>query len=50
VPIGWKLKYLGINFFKLLTYPVFMARGGERLHYMLKGIGDGLAGRVGRIT
>lgn len=48
VPTSWKLKYFAINLFKLLAYPVFMESGGERLHYMLEGIRDGLAGRSGR--
>ncbi|MDZ7684762.1 MAG: glycosyltransferase family 2 protein [Gammaproteobacteria bacterium] len=46
-PSWWKAKYFAINLFKLLAYPVFMESGGERLHYMLEGIRDGLAGRSG---
>lgn len=47
VPLRWKLKYLVINLFKLVCYPLFMARGGERLGHMMAGIRDGLAGTVG---
>lgn len=48
VPFSWKLKYLVINKFKLLTYPLFMERGGERLRHMLAGLADGLRGRSGK--
>lgn len=49
VPLSWKLKYFLINLSKIIIYPFIMDNGFLRLKFMLKGIFDGLRGKMGEI-
>lgn len=47
-PIAWKLTAIPKILFKLCLYPVFLDRGKSRLKFILRGIKDGVAGKLGK--
>lgn len=49
VPWRWKLKYLLIMGLKPFAYLALLDRKAVRLHYVCKGIKDGVTGKIGKI-
>ncbi len=50
VPIYWKVSNLAKIIFKLFVYPLVMDQGKKRFSYMVKGLSDGLSGKLGSIN